>query len=330
MTIAFTICSNNFLAQAKTMFQSLQQHHPEIKTYLFLADKPHDSVDYNFFAPAEAVVADGKIIEGFDELVNRYTIIELNTAIRPYIIQYLHHKHPDCNELCYLDPDLYIFDRFDAVKEILNEEDVVITPHFLQPVPIDEYIPFENLALNYGIYNMGFFAMNPQKENTQRFLNWWGERTSRFGHIDPANGYFTDQIWFNLVPVFFEKVHTLKHPGYNMAAWNLHERFITTYCDNGRIVLSSGHNLVAYHFSSWSYRHPERLSPYYNRYNFENRPDLVKLYQDYRVSLQENKIQFFDGIPCALPYNRKVVKRSLMKRALMPGVNLMRKVWQKI
>ena len=330
MTIAFTICSNNFLAQAKTMYQSLEKHHPEIKTFIFLADSPDDRIDYTFFAPAETIVVDEKIVEGFTELVSRYTVIELNTAIRPFIIQYLHQEYPDAGKIYYLDPDLFMYDRLDVTDAILAEEDIVITPHFLQPVPIDSHVPFENLALNYGTYNMGFFALNPLTANTQSFLHWWGERTTRFGHIDPANGYFTDQIWFNLVPVFFNKVHTLKHPGYNMAAWNLHERYIKTYDDNGKILLSSGDRLVNYHFSSWNFKFPDQLSPYYDRFSFENRPDLVKLYQDYRVSLMGNKIEFFDTIPCALPYNKKVVKQSRMKQALMPGVNLMRRIWQKI
>jgi hypothetical protein len=330
MTIAFTICSNNFLAQAKTMFQSLQRHHPEIKTYLFLADLPDQRIDYGFIAPAETIVVDEKIIRGFDDLVKRYTVIELNTAIRPFIIQYLHQKQPAAGRIYYLDPDLFIYDRLDESDRILETEDLVITPHFLQPVPIDDFTPFENLALNYGTYNMGFFGLNPLTLNTQRFLNWWGERTLRFGHIDPANGYFTDQIWFNLVPVFFDKVHSLKHPGYNMSAWNLHERTIKAYDDNGGVILSSGKPLVVYHFSSWSYKFPNLLSPYYNRYSFESRPDLVKLYKNYRVLLMDNKIEFFDSIPCALPFNKKVVKRSLMKKALMPGVSMMRRIWQKI
>lgn len=330
MTIAFTICSNNFLGQAKTMFQSLERWHPEIKTYLFLADLPDQRIDYEFLLPAEMIVADDKIIDGFSDLVERYTVIELNTAIRPFVIRHLQKLHPGIRKVIYLDPDLYIYNKLDLVSGILDKEDLVITPHFLQPVPIDEFVPFENLALNYGTYNMGFFALNPSTPNMDRFLDWWGERTTRFGHIDPSNGYFTDQIWFNLVPVFFEKVHTLMHPGYNMAAWNLQERFITDYCDNGRIVLSSGHELVIYHFSSWSHKHPGRLSPYYNRYSFETRPDLVRLYKEYEKLLLENKATFFEGFPCALPYNRKIVRQSLMKKALMPGVNLMRRIWQKI
>jgi hypothetical protein len=330
MNIAFTTCSNNFLAQAKTMFRSLQRHHPEFKTFLFLVDKPHPGINYSSLMPAEIIVVDEKIVPGFDDMLQRFTVIELNTVVRPFIIQFLQSQHIGCRKLYYLDPDLCIYGRFTEVEELLENEDLVLTPHFLQPLPIDGAMPFENLALNYGTYNMGFFAINSSTTNAQQLLRWWGERTSRFGHIDIANGYFTDQIWMNLAPIFFDKVHSLKHPGYNMAAWNLHERYIKDYSDSGKILLSSGDDLVAYHFSSWSFNDPELLSPYYTRFNFTNRPDLVRLYRDYHISLLENEMERFAGIPCALPYNRKQVKQSMVKKTLMPGARLMRKIWEKI
>jgi hypothetical protein len=330
MTIAFTICCNNFLAQAKTILQSLEKQYPGIQTIIFLVDKQDGRIDYHFFSPAELVVVDETIVEGFGELVQRYSVIELTTSLRPFLIRYIQERFPAVDRLYYIDPDMYVYDRFDMLDKILEKEDIIITPHFLKPIPPDGLVPFENLALNYGTYNVGFFGMNPRTENSRRFLRWWGERTRQFNHVDIANGYFTDQIWFNLVPVFFEKVHTLRHPGYNMAPWNLHERSISAYEENGKIRLATGEPLVIYHFSSWNPSDPGKLSGVYNRFSFDNRPDLVKLYKDYHVALTRNKLDLFREIPCALPYNRKTVKRSRMKKILDPGVDLMRRVWQKI
>ena len=312
------------------MFASLGKHHPEIKTFLFLVDDLHDTIDYSFFAPTEVVRVDETIAAEFPRLLERYDIIELNTAVRPPIIRYLQEKFPGTSKLYYLDPDLFIYGKLDAAGQLLETEDIIITPHFLQPVPIDGCIPFENLALNYGTYNMGFFGMNPGSSNSKSFLDWWEQRTSLFGHIDPCSGYFTDQVWLNLAPVFFKKVHTLSHPGYNMAAWNLHERRISSYGENGSIRLSSGDDLIVYHFSSWNFKTPGELSWVYNRYNFENRPDLQKLYKDYELALLENGIERFHTITCTLPYRKDMIKRSQMKKLLSPGVELMRKIWKRI
>jgi hypothetical protein len=330
MTLAFTVCSNNFLAQAKTTLQSLQRHHPEIRQFIFLVDKADQRIDYSFLEPAELVVMSESVLPGFDEWVLRYNVIELNCAIRPFIIEYLSKLFPGANRVYYIDPDMVIYDRLDELDRILQKDDIVITPHFFQPIAIDGKWPFENLALTYGNYNLGFLAVNPTTLNCKNFLAWWGERTSRFGQVDPANGYFTDQIWFNLVPLFFENVHILRHPGYNMAGWNLQERSIHSYGDDGKVFLDTGVPLVIYHFSSWNYKEPGILSPYYNRYSFDDRPEMVKLYRDYHQSLLANRIDFFQSIPCALPYNRKEVKRSTVQKILLPGVNLLRKVWQKI
>ena len=312
------------------MLQSLERHHPEIKTFVFLVDVLNETIDYDFLAPAEVVVIDEHIVPDFMELVHRYNVVELNTAVRPFIVQYLNNLHPDANKLYYIDPDMYVYNRLDVLDELLEKDDIIITPHFLEPIPIDGYSPFENLALNYGTYNLGFLAMNPTTANTKIFLSWWGERTKRFSHIDVGSGYFTDQIWFNLVPIFFNNVHSLIHPGYNMAAWNLYERSIKSYEDDGKVMLNSGDPLIIYHFSSWNFVSPKEMSTVYNRFNFETRPDMVKLYADYYQELLKNKVEFFSKIPCALPYNRKIVKRSRMQKMLLPGIDLMRKVWQKI
>jgi hypothetical protein len=312
------------------MLDSLAAFHPGMKTWLFIVDEPAAGIDYSFFEPAEIIFVNGSIVEGFGDMLSRYNIIELNTAVRPHIIQYLAQQDPSIEKLLYLDPDLCIYGELEHAIQTLDTAELLITPHFIEPVPIDGKSPFENLALNYGTFNMGFFGLRPRTENMQAFLRWWQRRTSLFGHIDPANGYFTDQIWFNLAPVFFDKVETCKHPGYNMAAWNLHERFIEYYEPGGRIFLKNGQPLVAYHFSSWNYNNPAVLSGVYNRYSFNDRPDLVRLYKDYRQKLSDNRMESMQTNNCSLPYYRNIDRRSKMKKALTPGVNMMRNIWRKI
>ncbi len=329
MIIAFSICSNNYLAQAKTLLDSLVIHHPEIKTVIFLVDELQENIDYNFFNPAKVIVVDEKIVTAYKKLVQRYSILELNSAVRPFLFQYLAMQYPLANRLYYLDPDIYVYDRLDYLDKLLETEDILLTPHFLTAIPLDGLTPSENLALNYGTYNLGFLAINPTSENVKNFLIWWGERTSTFGYVDVANGYFVDQIWFNLVPVLFKKVHTLMHPGYNMACWNLHERAISNYGDDGKILLKSGDHLAFYHFSLWSYFRPKELSRKLTRFNFNTRPDLGKLFNDYYLRLQQNRMEYFSKIPCRLSY-KKNKGRSGIQRMLLPGVNLMKRVWQKL
>ncbi|MEO7923960.1 MAG: hypothetical protein ABIR30_09790 [Chitinophagaceae bacterium] len=326
MTIAFTLCSNNFLAQAKTLADSLQHYHPEMKIFLFLVDEKNASVDYSAL-PAEIIAVNEEVVPGYAALVNRYSILELNSNLKPFLFDWLVSRHPGITKIYYLDADTCLYGRMDHVNALLEKEDIVVAPHFLSPVPTDGTEPFENLALNYGTYNLGFLALNPSSRNARNFLKWWGERTGEFGNNDVANGFFVDQLWMNLAPVFFEKVHTLRHKGYNMAPWNLHERVISSY-EEGKIFLVSGEQLVHYHFSSFDPFKPEQVSAKYGRRNFINTPGLKKLYTDYSRRLQENRVGEFSKIGCALPLKR--TKRvGPLRRMLYPVKVLLRSSWKR-
>lgn len=144
--------------------------------------------------------------------------------------------------------------------------------------------------------------------------------TRLYGYQDTQHGFFVDQLWCNLAPLFFEKVYILKDYGYNMAPWNLHERRIKEI--NGEeYILSNGEPLVFYHFSSFDYFRPGLLSWKYDRYSFENCPGIGKICSDYCKRLKENGIETLAKLPCALDI-RKPRSPSLARR-------LIRKAWNK-
>jgi len=300
-----------------------------MKTYIMLADERDAGVDYSLFEPAEIIVVDEKLVPGFNEMVRRYTVMELNTAVRPFLFKWLANQFPGLSKVLYLDPDMFVYDNLQLLEKLLDEHEIIITPHFTEPVPIDGKKPFEDIALIYGVFNVGFLALNISTVNVKRFLDWWGERTRQFGFTDTSRGLFADQIWFNLVPVYFNNICILRHKGYNMAIWNLHERRIQAYQEDGKVLLDNGESLAIYHFSNWNFNRPKELSRGFNRYNFENRPDLVKLYNDYYDSLQANRHGEFKNLRCRLAV-KKIKKDSPVKKALSPGVNLLKKAWHKL
>ena len=326
MTIVFTICSNNYLAQAKTFVDSLICFNPSVKPYIFLIDKKSSLIDYSFFAPAEVVEVSNEIFLGFDKLIKKYGIVELNTAVKPFVFEYLADKNKGLKRLYYFDPDICVYDKLDLLDELLNDADIVATPHFLSPLPPDGAEPFENMALNYGTYNLGFLALNPDTSNTRNFLKWWGERTAEFGYSKVDYGFFVDQLWINLVPIFYDRFCTLKHPGFNMAPWNLHERKVISYDPDGRVKINDDKYLAFFHFSSYSFSKPDLLSTKYNRYTFENTPDIKKLFEDYHNTVFNNKMDTFKKIECTLPLKKN--KIHPIKRKLYPYVQRLKKMWQ--
>ena len=287
--IAFTICSNNYLAQAKTLGDSLKKHNPEISFYIGLADKLNPDIDYSFFSPHTIVPYETiGYNTDFDEMVVAYDIVEFNTSVKPFYFEYFFQKENAQNVL-YIDPDIKIFDNLEDITKLFDSFDFILTPHKLYP-HVDNLSPFETLVSNVGIFNFGFLGLKKTKE-TETFLKWWKNRLKKYCKIDFPNGLFVDQKWADFIPTFFDKVCILKNPACNMGYWNFDERVLSKV-DN-KYIVNEKFKLLFFHFSSYNPLLPEKLCKWLG-YSFTERMDLQEIYEDYRIELMENKYDFFE------------------------------------
>ncbi len=321
MKIGFTICSNNYLGQAKILQTSFLEHNPDYKFFIGLVDLLDTSIDYKNEFNDSVIVIEEKIIPGFDSFVEKYDIVELNTAIKPFLFKYLIQQYKP-TYIHYLDPDIKVYGSIGVIDAELGNKSMLLTPHFYSPVPDDGLTPFENLALNHGIYNLGYLGVNANHAEAIKCLDWWGLRTSHHGYSKVEAGFFVDQLWINLVPIFFKDVVITTHFGCNVGPWNLHERFFE---NKGKTVVMDGDKkpLLFYHFSSYSFFKPDLLSKYYNRYSFTDRPDLVGLYNEYHQQMDDYKCSCYSGLDCRLNLKRapKPTVKSTIKSYISRGVN---------
>lgn len=312
--IAFTLCSNNYLAQAKTLGESLRKTNPDIHFVIGLVDKRHAEIDYSSFDPFELISFEELGFSEFDGMISRYNIVEFNTAVKPFFIDYLFHAHSGCT-LFYVDPDIEVYQSFDELTKIINNgHDFIITPHLVyQPLQRSK---FEMLILNVGIFNLGFFGIK-DTENGRSFVAWWKDRLTDYCKIDFQNGLFVDQLWVNFLPVFYSNVYILRDPGYNMGYWNFSERRLTKKVDG--YYVNEEHRLVFFHFSSFDPLQPDKLCKHLN-YSFERRADLLPLYQSYTAKLLEkgfaklSRVERMLGFKQNHPYADK--KTDLWKKRL--------------
>ena len=293
MTFVFTLCSNNYLAQAITLGKSIFVHNPEYIFKIGLVDKKIPQIDYATI-PFEIIEVESIGIVAFDEMFKRYSITELNTAVKPFYFKYFFNAIPEINSIIYLDPDILVYQPFMDLEKVLEGNEIVITPHFTTPIN-DDKIQSENDFLYTGLYNLGFLALKKGKES-QKLLEWWAKRLETKAYINLAKGMFTDQIWINFAPLFFDSIQIIKHPGYNMAYWNMHERNLNV--KNEVIFKEQTYPLVFFHFSGYDPLKPENLSKYQNRFSFENRKDIVDLFNDYKEKLFMNGYAAFINYQC--------------------------------
>jgi len=205
--IAFTICSNNYLGQAQTLANSILEYNPDYKVLIFLVDKLSSNIDYDFFIPHQIIPVDRIGINNFDDLWKKYDIVELNTCLKASAFKYIF-KNYQTDYTFYFDPDIMLFDNLLELESEFIANDILLTPHILSPIEIGDEAPTESLFLNHGTFNLGFIGVK-NTTNSYNFLNWWEERLFKLGFNRIREGLFVDQLWINLVPVFFEKVKNI-------------------------------------------------------------------------------------------------------------------------
>ncbi len=312
MTIAFTICSVNYLAQARTLGDSLLKTNPDFTFIIGLVDRLETKdLDLEMIPKFELLPVHTIGINDFVGLCEFYNITELNTAVKPFFIDYLYKKYKKAQNIIYFDPDIIVFQPLNRLTESLRIHNFVLTPHICNSYNDDLWQNEEDLN-NAGIYNLGFIATK-RSSQTQEFIDWWKQKLTKECLIDLCNGLFVDQHWVDFLPIFWDKVLVDKYLGYNVAYWNLHERLISKK-ENRWLV--EGDDLLFFHFSGYSPKKPREVSKYQNRIQFEKRPDIIPLFELYHASLLQNGQAYYEPIPCDYIKPQKVERLVRVKKLI--------------
>jgi len=299
MTLVFTICSSNYLAHAKVLGDSLAESNPDCRFVIGLVDSIPTEIDLATWMSHQVIPVTEIGIADFDEMSEKYNIVELNTAVKPFYMEYFYQEDAAVEHVIYLDPDIVVYQSFSALVHKLASHNMIVTPHSCTYDNSALNLHYETAMLATGVYNLGFIA-TARSTATSAFLTWWQIRLREYCYYLSRPGLFVDQIWVILASVYFEGFLVEKDPGYNMSYWNHFERSLSF--DHGSYRVNGSHELIFYHFSSYNPDHPEKIT---NRAtqpcaSFDERPDLKPLYDDYRKRLIEAGINDVRAIECAL------------------------------
>ncbi|WP_080239455.1 glycosyltransferase family protein [Spirosoma rigui] len=324
MTLAFTICSVNYLAQARTLGDSLRKTNPDFQYVIGLVDKLSEAkLPAALMPPYPMLEVDQIGIPDFAAMCDRYDITELNTAVKPFYIDYLYETYPDATQVIYFDPDIIVYQPLTKLTQDLNKYSMVLTPHTCSPTP-DWERPNEQHHLNTGIYNLGFIGLR-RDETARQFVNWWKQRLVYECRIDLCEGLFVDQHWVNFAPVYYDNVLIEHHPGYNVAYWNLHERYlwadeagqwrVGTQFDLSKKNTNTEY-LQFFHYSGYNPYRPDEISKYQTRYSFRERPDAEPLFDFYKQRLLANQNDTYRQYPCVYIKPPVVLRYQRVRRAI--------------
>ncbi|MGF7214300.1 hypothetical protein GGR92_000440 [Spirosoma lacussanchae] len=336
MTLAFTICSVNYLAQARTLGDSLRQTNPDYRYIIGLVDKLSEANLPNELVPDYTMLEVDQIgIPDFAAMCDRYDITELNTAVKPFYIDYFYKEYPDATEVIYFDPDIIVYQPLRKLDQDLKQYSLVLTPHTCSPTP-DWERPNEQHHLNTGIFNLGFIGLR-NDSIARQFVSWWKDRLVYECRIDLCEGLFVDQHWVNFAPVYFDNVLIEQHLGYNVAYWNLHERILGKD-EAGQWVVNGPDGRPAaplqfFHYSGYNPSRPDEVSKYQTRYTFaqedataaaapeRQRPDAKPLFDLYRDRLLANYNDQYRQYPCIYIKPPVVLRYQRVRKLLKAPFN---------
>lgn len=287
-TAVCSVVSPNYRHFARVLMASVQAHHPEWDRYVLVAGGEANGAAGE---PFEALALDALPLPGVTEMTFRYTLLELDTAMKPWLIEHLFGCGYD--RVLYLDPDAVVYSRLDELDR--DPAFVTLTPHLTVPVDTPPYLRERSILLA-GAWNLGFIAVtrDPQLES---FLGWWKARLERDCVVEPENGLFVDQKWIDLVPGLFDRVTSLRHDGYNVAYWNLRQRRVTR--DAAGTFHVNGQPLRFMHFSGFNPLAPRFVSRHDPSQKVAASGDAALLYDAYVAALRAAGLESFRRAPYA-------------------------------
>lgn len=292
----FTISSKNYVHYAATMLRSVENNDSDVDLYLIIVDRKENInfLDLNI----NVIWVEDLGINSFDQISFKYNILELNTNVKPTTFKRLIKNYQN---VIYLDPDIYVYSSLSIIFDALNVNNIVLTPHMLQPQYTHYHdrqdIVSEVENLKTGPYNLGFIGVSRSTEADQ-FLDWWENCCLCCAFDEHESGVFVDQKWVSLITCYFEKVKIMRHPGMNVAYWNIHERNLTH--SERKNILANNQELVFFHFSGHNYIDGEnnRLSKHLLNFSVKNGSILQLLLSNYNNDVASNKhlVQRFENI----------------------------------
>ncbi|MCJ8010954.1 hypothetical protein MUG84_04240 [Paenibacillus sp. KQZ6P-2] len=230
-----TIATWNEFAEALLMAESVKEHHPKASVIVCLIENSlPESERYPWVK--HFVLARDLGIPDFDAYMSRFQGFQHVSVLRGYLFRFLADVYSGENEFIYLDARMLVVSPLKEFRSMMSSSTIVLTPHFVEPFSRTD-CSREIQVLTDGTFHMGMIGMTRTQE-LGRLLNWWIRAIREFDGQHVFGGSLHDQKCLNLVPGYFQ-TGILRHPGYNVGFWNIHEQSRFIYLNRKRYTAGS-------------------------------------------------------------------------------------------
>ena len=296
---AFTIVAKNYIGLALILESSIRKYYGDLSFYIIVADEV--SEDLRSKLPANVLIAKeclGLDVGTWHEMSFKYNLTEFCTSIKPASFLYLF-ENTNFDKIIYLDPDIYFYSSIGQIFKMLDECNILLTPHITQILDKGLSDSPENIWHSCGMYNLGFCGLK-RSASALQMLKWWHARLRNDCYIDSYNFLYTDQKWMDFLPSFFspQELKISFNLGMNTAPWNFYEREI--FEEDNQLYVRSRCNkdrkdrVIFVHYSGYDYKELKKGGTVQkNILNIKKYSDIEKILFMYGKAIIEN-VKFFD------------------------------------
>ena len=275
------------IAYALTLHEALTRHHPDLSFYVALSDGD-EGLDTTTF-PFGVLRLSELGLPDLETMATRYSDVEFRASIKPFVFQVLFDRHPGAGVL-YLDPDTYVASRFEELSDLVSGgAECVLVPAITEPAEHAEID--DGQVLSVGAYDLGFCWLADRSE-VRRVVWWWARRLERDCLIDPAAGLYLDQRWADLFPALIDQARILRHPGYQVAYWNLAQRRLRSV--DGRWLVN-GLPLRSFHFAGCDPQDESVFSRHSTLFDMTNVGPAADLLSEFRATVMRHDHHTYAG-----------------------------------
>jgi hypothetical protein len=226
-----------YLPRAKVLFASLDRHDPGWKASLL-------ALDADCEAALRRLGRENLTVYGLADLEEDDPRLSPLKAVRSRVEYYftcgpafldLVLRPLAGDSVTYVDADLCFFSSPQPVYEELRGFSVGLVEHRLSARNAS--------SAPAGLYNVGwlFFRADAQGKAA---VHWWKERCLEWCFDRFEDGKYADQKYLEGLAAGFDGVHSVEHPGLNLAPWNVDRHRLTA---SGGQLWADARPLVAFH-----------------------------------------------------------------------------------
>jgi len=263
-----TYLDHRYLAKGLALYRSLEEHAGEFRLFVLCLSQDAEAAIRELALERLEPIALAELEAADPELLatkSTRETVEYYFTSTPVLMRHLFDRNAGIELLTYLDADTVFFSGPEPLFDEIGDASVAIVPH---------RFPEKLRHLErYGKYNVAWVTFR-RDENGLACLADWRQRCLDWCYDREEDGKFADQKYLDDWPERFASVRVLRHPGADLAPWNISGHRISAH-SSGPLV--DDEPLVFFHAHRFDLLGDGRYEAHLDDYQASASPELASL-----------------------------------------------------